>query len=90
MPTTDCDCYHELINMKEMFKKKCFGKSNTGLYKHLILGGLTYGLWRLPTCTTSAFIYLKQCSRLNFYKCAALNHPLDHFLKSSIFFSDHA
>ena len=42
MPTTDCDCYHELINMKEMFKKKCFGKSNTGVYKHLILGGLTY------------------------------------------------
>ena len=38
MPTTDCDCYHELTNMKEMFKKKCFGKSNTGLYKHLILG----------------------------------------------------
>ena len=44
MPTTDCDCYHELINMKEMFKKKCFGKSNTGLYKHLILGGAR-GIW---------------------------------------------
>ena len=35
MPTTDCDCYHELINMKETFKRKCFGKNNSGLSKHL-------------------------------------------------------
>ena len=54
MSITDCDCYHELVNMKEMFKKKCFGKANTGPHKYLrcqrpeargplgrILGGLT-------------------------------------------------
>ena len=35
MPTTDCDCYNELINMKETFKRKCFGKTSAGLYKHL-------------------------------------------------------
>ena len=35
MSITDCDCYHELVNMKEMFKKKCFGKANTGPHKYL-------------------------------------------------------
>ena len=35
MPTPDCDCYKELINMKETFKRKCFGKSSPGPFKHL-------------------------------------------------------
>ena len=31
MPTPDCNCYNELINMKETFKRKCFdGKSSSG------------------------------------------------------------
>ena len=36
MPTTDCDCYNELINMKETFKRKCFGKTSAGLYKLML------------------------------------------------------
>ena len=43
--TTDCDCYSELVDVKEEFKRKCFARGSAGLFT------LFYTLWIKPSLT---------------------------------------